>query len=167
MLICYAGILKILHIRGLQKCTNVHQKPFYSGDRTGGHKGQWQKQVEQNRKWVQPAIIKTTSAVLTSKSDTSKTQQSFQRHTWRSEPVQVQTEWEEDSQSSISFYMKDTILTKWQPSLIHPLLITYQRPLTPVLWWDFHGPFMGQGGRGERWWKGERRGGRMRGEERV
>lgn len=65
--------------------------------------------------------------------------------------------------------MKDTILTKWQPSLIHTLLITYQRPLTPALWWDLHGPFMGQGDWGERWRKGRRRrgGGKWRGGESV
>jgi len=60
--------------------------------------------------------------------------------------------------SSISFNNKDTISTKWCPSLIHTLLITYQRPITPVHWWDFHGPFMGQGERGKRMEEGQEKG---------
>lgn len=52
-----------------------------------------------------------------------------QRRTRCLKPVQVQPDREEDSQSSISLNTKDTILTKWRPSLSHTLLVTYQRPL--------------------------------------
>lgn len=107
------------------------------------------------RPWYSPAVLSSLSGVW---------KQPSQKHAC--EPGACSSagrETQEDSQTSISLNMKDTILTKWRPSLIHTLLITYQSPLTPVLWWDLHGPFMGWGERGKRWRKGKRRGVKIRG----
>lgn len=60
------------------------------------------------------------------------TQQPFQQRRTRRclFPAHVWTEREDDSQSSISFNVKDTVLTKWWPSLIHTPLVTYRHPLS-------------------------------------